>query len=278
MTNVLLFAEQSFNFVGVMLAFGITAGFALVMGVLILVVSHLCAVEEDPRIKQVEGCLAGANCGGCGYPGCGGYAKALVDGTANLDACGQTCADKKAEICGILGVEMGSTEPTICVNACCGGTQCNDKYSYQGLGDCVSQNALAGGSKACSFGCMGAGSCADACPYGAIEVKDGYAQIDPALCRSCGICISTCPKKLIKRIPASAKVFVACSSECRAKEVMSQCKVGCIACGKCARVCPNGAITMVNNVPVIDYSKCTNCGTCAEGCPRHCIKYVHGDK
>ena len=56
---------------------------------------------------------------------------------------------------------------------------------------------------------------------------------------------------------------------------MTKCKAGCIACGKCERNCPSGAIHLVNNVPIIDYSKCTHCGKCLEGCPRHCIKSVH---
>ena len=35
-------------------------------------------VYEDPRIAQVQEVLPGANCGGCGYPGCGGFATACV--------------------------------------------------------------------------------------------------------------------------------------------------------------------------------------------------------
>ena len=42
------------------------------VGAIILVAaSKFMAVEEDPRIEEVAGCLAGANCGGCGYAGCG---------------------------------------------------------------------------------------------------------------------------------------------------------------------------------------------------------------
>ena len=35
-------------------------------------------VYEDPRIAQVQEILPAANCGGCGYPGCGGFAAACV--------------------------------------------------------------------------------------------------------------------------------------------------------------------------------------------------------
>ncbi|MCH5153119.1 MAG: RnfABCDGE type electron transport complex subunit B [Clostridiales bacterium] len=278
MLNNLLFAEigRQIQWMSFAIAIAIVVGVSLVLGVLILLISKFCQVKEDPRIKEIEGCLAGANCGACGYPGCAGFAKALVDGTAKLDACGQTPTEARIEISNILGVAVeGNTEPTVAVVACCGGSKCQDKYAYQGYGDCISQNLLAGGRKACEVGCMGSGSCVDACPYNSIECREGYAHIDPDLCRSCGICIQTCPKRLIKRVPASAKVYVACSTQCRGKDVMTKCQAGCIACGKCERNCPTGAIVLVNNVPIIDYGKCINCGKCLEGCPRQCIKYLH---
>ena len=272
--TTLLFATV--DWVGMAIAVGIMVGISLVLGVCILLISKLCTVTEDPRIGEVTQLLAGANCGACGYAGCSGYAKALVEGTAKLDACGQTTAENKAQIGTILGIQTdGSTEPTIAVVGCCGGTKCKDKYEYQGYGNCVNQSMLAGGRKACDFGCMGSGSCVDACPYLAVECYDGYAHIDPDLCRSCGMCINACPKKLIKRVPVSATVYVACSSQCRGKDVMSVCETGCIGCGKCERLCPSGAIHLVNNVPTIDYGKCTHCEKCLEGCPRHCIKHVH---
>ena len=280
MLNNLLFAiGRQIQWASFGIAIAIVVGVSLVLGVLILVISKFCQVKEDPRIKEIEGCLAGANCGACGYPGCSGFAKALVDGTAKLDACGQTPTEKRVEISNILGIAMeGSTEPTVAVVACCGGNKCQDKYAYQGYGDCVSQNLLAGGRKACEVGCMGSGSCVDACPYMSIECREGYAHIDPDLCRSCGICIQTCPKSLIKRVPSSAKVYVACSTQCRGKDVMTKCQAGCIACGKCQRNCPTGAIVLVNNVPIIDYGKCINCGKCLEGCPRQCIKYLRPEE
>ena len=52
---------------------------------------------------------------------------------------------------------------------------------------------------------------------------------------------------------------------------MKACKVGCIGCMMCTKVCPTGAITVTNNVAHIDPEKCTNCGACADKCPKKII-------
>lgn len=251
---------------------GVMAGIGLIFGVLIIVISRFCVVKTDPKIGEVLSHLCGANCGGCGYPGCEGFAKALVEGKASLDDCGQTTSENKIEISNILGIAYSGGGETVAVVACNGGINCNDKYEYMGYGSCISQQMLANGRKECAVGCMGAGSCVDVCPNLAIECRDGYPQIDADLCVSCGICIRTCPKKLIKRIPKNAAVYVACSTQCKGKEVVSMCRSGCISCGLCQKVCPSDAIRLVNNVPIIDYSKCTGCKLCMQKCPRKVIK------
>ena len=154
---------------------------------------------------------------------------------------------------------------------CAGGQNAADAFTYNGAKDCAEDNKLAGGHKSCKYGCLGDGNCSRACPEGAISLPVGCAQTDDK-CISCGACMLACPKKLFSRIPADARVYIACSSHAKGKAVMDACKVGCIACGKCARVCPQGAITMQDNLPVIDYDKCVNCGKCAEACPRGSIR------
>ena len=156
---------------------------------------------------------------------------------------------------------------------CNGGDACFNKYDYHGYGNCQSCELIAGGIKACPVGCIGLKSCVDICPYNAIELSDeGYAQVNPEKCVSCGACIVNCPKHIIGRIPKSAKVYIACCNHGKGKDVMELCKRGCIGCEICAKTCPVGAISMRDGLPEIDYTKCIGCLKCAEKCPRHCIK------
>jgi ferredoxin len=90
--------------------------------------------------------------------------------------------------------------------------------------------------------------------------------VDREKCVGCGACAAKCPKKIIELVPESKTHVVACSNHQTAKEVKEVCKVGCLGCTLCSKKCPEGAITMEENLPVIDYEKCTNCGTCAESC------------
>lgn len=41
--------------------------------------------------------------------------------------------------------------------------------------------------------CVSCGSCAGACPVGAIAAGDGKYEIDPGACISCGACAGQCP-------------------------------------------------------------------------------------
>ena len=270
MFNLLEITSDTWTTVGIVAA--IFAGSALLIAILILVVGKVFKVNVDEKITKILENLAGANCGGCGCSGCSGFAAKLASGDASLGDCHVTSPEKKEEIAKLLGVEITHEERTVAVVKCHGGAEnCGENFEYKGNPTCAACNSLLGGNKMCTFGCLGCGDCKVVCPEKAIEVTDKLAEVDPDKCISCGACINTCPKHIIERIPASAPVYVACSSPCRAKEVMSVCKVGCIGCGKCARTCPHGAITMKDNLPVFDYTKCTGCLKCVEACPRNII-------
>ena len=268
-----LILAKAVNWVSVGIVLGIIAGLAVVFAVLILIVTKVCHVHEDEKVLKILEHLAGANCGGCGHTGCEDFAKCLACGKAELNDCKATSNEDKAVIAQIAGIEFTAEEATVAVVRCSGGDLAADKFDYIGNPGCVNQMVYQGGRKLCATACMGGGTCQTVCPVNAISVRENeIAFVQREICLSCGACINACPKHCIDRIPASAKVYVACRTHCKGKETMSFCQMGCIGCGMCSRKCPEGAITMVDNLPVIDYSKCVGCMTCVEKCPRHCIK------
>ena len=246
----------------------------LVAAVLLYLVAQKFKVEEDPRIDIVEAIMPGANCGGCGYAGCADFAKALAEGKASLCNCGATSNESKEEISKILGIPFTASEKVFAVVKCAGGINAKDKFSYSGNDSCTAQITFMGGRKVCPEGCLGGGTCVLKCTGNGVLLRDGVALIDKALCEACGACVNACPKHIITTIPKTAKVYVACSTKCKGKDVLNACTVGCIGCGLCAKNCPQGAITMVDNLPVIDYEKCNGCKTCVAKCPRKSIKEI----
>lgn len=267
----MILCDITIDWMQVLLVVGIFAGIAAVLTAAILLIAKFCKVDTEAKIESILSNLAGANCGGCGCTGCDGFAKKLCKGDAVLEECHVTDNDSKKVIAKILGIDYAESEPTVMVVRCSGGLNAVDSFKYCGIVDCGNEDMLFAGAKVCKDGCLGNGSCLAHCPEAAIVLKEGRAEVDPDPCISCGKCISTCPKHLFERIPLHAKVYLACSSLCKGKEVTSMCKKGCIGCGICAKVCPEGAITMNGNLPVINHAVCTGCMTCVEKCPRKVI-------
>lgn len=246
----------------------------LLFAILLGIAGKLFAVETDERVPLVRDCLPGANCGGCGYPGCDGLAEAIVAGVAPADACpvgGASCA---ANVAAVMGVTVSSEEPNVAHVHCGGGCKAIDKAKYEGLQDCNAAMRVAGGPKECAFGCMGLGSCVTACQFDAIHVVDGKAVVDPEACVACAKCVAVCPKKLIDLMPKSKKVHVNCMSRDKGAAAMKVCEVSCIGCKKCENICKFDAIHVKDNIASIDYAKCTNCKMCTKVCPRDCIEPV----
>lgn len=42
--------------------------------------------------------------------------------------------------------------------------------------------------------CVGCGTCADSCQFGALSVSGGIAALDTTACMGCGVCVSKCPE------------------------------------------------------------------------------------
>ena len=247
----------------------------IIFGVLLGAASKIFAVKTDERVPKILEVLPGANCGGCGFAGCSAYANALVSGGVKPNMCpvgGAAVAEKISEI---LGVEAEEKEKMVARVLCNGNPErAVQKYEYDGPRDCHSAARLGGGEKMCPHGCLGFGSCVAVCKFGAISVADGVAVVDVNKCVACGACALECPKKIIKILPAKSKYTITCKSVEKGKITRRDCKVGCIGCCICAKICPKGAIVVKDNVAVIDPMKCVNCGICASKCPQKAINKV----
>ena len=245
----------------------------IVCAAVLVIASKLMAVKEDERFPAVRECLPGANCGACGFAGCDGYAKAMCENPetpTNLCTPGADAVAKK--LSEVLGVEFEDVVEQVAVVHCAGNCEnTQDKVLYSGIESCAAAKLLYGGKGSCTFGCLGLGDCAKACPHDAIFIKDGVASVYTCNCIGCGLCVKTCPNHIISLVPDVKKVVVTCSSRDKGTVTRKVCKNGCIGCKKCEKVCPSGAIKVTDNVAAIDYDKCTDCGACAENCTTHCI-------
>lgn len=253
----------------------IVGGMGLIFGALLSVASKKFAVKVDERVPKIIDALPGANCGGCGYAGCGAYAEAIVNDGAKTNLCPSGGSSSALKIAEIMGTEALEVVPKVARVMCSGTTNCaKTKYIYVGEIDCHSAMKLGGGPKSCTYGCLGLGSCAKVCDKDAISIVNGVAVVDRDKCGACGQCVAECPKNIIELVNADVSYAVSCKSKDKGKKVKSVCDVGCIGCGICAKVCLAEAITLSDNLAVIDSEKCANCGMCAEKCPQKIIDFV----
>jgi len=255
----------------------ILGSLGLLFGVGLFIASRLFRVHVDTRVVRIEHVLPGANCGACGLPGCSGFAKALIHGSAEIDGCTPGGADVTGAIADIMGVEVKLAEKKVAVLRC-RGRDVEDRYEYDGVRSCAAAVILQGGPKLCSFGCIGYADCVDVCPFDALHMVDGIPEVDEEKCTGCGKCANACPKGLFEMRPMKDLVHVCCLSEDSGKITRGACAVGCIGCRKCEKVCKFGAITIVNNLAIFDYEKCTSCGLCVKECPTGSILNFRKDR
>lgn len=257
------------------------AALGLFLGVVIGIAAKFFAVVVDPRVERVAELLPGVNCGGCGFAGCADLAHALVAGHAEVTICPVCAPAAKQEIAVFLGVALDEIEKQVAV-VLCGGDQTQAKFAarYNGVSDCRSAALVAGGAKGCRHGCLGLGSCARGCPFGAIEMTAaGLAVVHPELCVGCKKCVITCPRKLIRMVPARFGVHVYCNSPEKGPAKRKVCQVACIGCRKCVKAAAEGQLTMEGFLARINYASPAPAGpdlVTKAACPTGCLHASSG--
>ncbi len=265
----------------ILIAVIVLGGIGLVAALVLFAASKKFAVHEDPRIAQVAEVLPQANCGGCGYPGCAGFAGACVKaadaGSLDGHLCpvgGQPVMEKVA---GILGMTAAASAPKVAVVRCNGTCEARPRVAeFDGAQSCRVQNMTGMGESLCGYGCLGCGDCVKACQFGAISINaDGIAEVDETKCTACGACAKACPRGIIEiRLagPKGRRLVVMCNNKDKGAIANKACKNACIGCGKCVKTCDKfEAITMENNLAWIDPEKCKMCRKCEEACPKGAI-------
>lgn len=265
-----------------------TIAILVALGVLAALVLYFVAqkfkVYEDPRIDGTEAMLPGANCGGCGYPGCRGLAVALVEQDDISDLfCPVGGVDVMNGVASYLGKSAAVQEPRVAVVRC-GGSYAHRAHTnrYDGAGSCAVIASLYGGPTGCSWGCLGQGDCVRVCKFGALAMDpvSGLPVVDKDRCTACGACVVGCPKSIIelRRKGGGDKcrdIFVNCVNHDKGAVTRRGCEVGCIGCGACVKVCPFGAIQIKDNLAYIDPAVCKFCRKCAPVCPTGAIVEVN---
>ncbi|MBE6391609.1 MAG: ferredoxin [Lentisphaerae bacterium] len=244
----------------------------VVLGGVIGIFVKIFKVEKDARAELALELLPGANCGGCGKAGCADFANALAAGEATPGNCPVSSYEQRSAIAYALGIDAGPVEMKQAV-VCCLADLGAEEIDYNGVPDCNAANLVAGGPTTCRYGCLGLGSCARVCPFGAIEIIGRVAVVHPELCTGCGKCSDVCPRHVIRMVPAGTTVHVYCNSPEKGVVKRTFCQSACLGCRKCERMLPgrfkfNEFLALINyDYPIFlqaeDVEKC--------GCPAGCI-------
>ena len=130
--------------IAIVIASGLVAGVGIVVGIFLGVSGKLLSVPSDGRQAAVRACLPGNNCGGCGYSGCDGLAKAIADGDAPVNACPVGGDAVAGQIAAVLGVEKTESVRMVAFVKCSGSCdKTNFIYEYTAVQDSAPVSAPA---------------------------------------------------------------------------------------------------------------------------------------
>jgi Na+-translocating ferredoxin:NAD+ oxidoreductase RNF subunit RnfB len=263
----------------ILISLGVLCLIAVFAAVILFIVAKNFNVEEDKRIGIIAEILPGANCGGCGFPGCRGLAEAICKANS-LE--GKYCpvggGATMEKIAPILGIKTIIEQPKIAVVRC-NGTKINASrdVDFDGLQSCRFSYNLYTGITGCPHGCVGLGDCIRSCQFDAIHINEEtrLPVVHEEKCVAFGKCAFTFQRgvnQLRYKGHQNHRIWVQCVNKEKGALARKHCKVACIACGKCQKECQFGAITVDNNVAYIDYTKCKLCRKCVAVCPTGAIQ------
>lgn len=256
------------------------AALAVVLSGVLLVAGRFLRVAEDQRLELLVSLLPGTNCGACGRAGCRAFAMTLLAGEAAPAGCSVSSPAAHRRIANFLQVAVGVAERRVARLACAGGRAVAPVLaSYDGERQCAAAAVVAGGGKACAWGCLGFGDCERSCSFSAIRMSpDGLPVVDEARCTACGDCVRACPKDLFKIVPEQPPLWVACSNPLAGSSLLETCRVACTACGRCVQDAPDW-LRLERNLPrLVDGAAGNPPRVAIDRCPTGAITWFRGGK
>lgn len=137
--------------------------------------------------------------------------------------------------------------------------------------------------------CINCGLCMKVCSPSAItrteeDVEGGKKitfRFDLTSCTFCGMCKDFCPQKAIDltadygMVGKREELFTEGSYVKEAPAGKLGIGEDCVYCGLCAKMCPQGAITVdrANKSWTVDEDKCVKCGVCVSKCPKKTLAF-----
>lgn len=184
-------------------------GLGIVIGAVLAAAAKTFYVYEDPKVEAIDHILPGANCGGCGFPGCNANAVAIVNNESDVNSCVAAGKETAEAIALVMGVAISDKEPEFAgLNCDYGNDEADMKYLYKGIGDCRAVTFLFGGMKECRVGCLGLGTCVKACMFNALVIDaNGLPKVDQNKCTGCGACEKVCPKNIIRLSSVTRRIM-----------------------------------------------------------------------
>jgi Na+-translocating ferredoxin:NAD+ oxidoreductase subunit B len=252
------------------------AALAVLLSGILLVAGRLLRVKEDPRLERLVSLLPGTNCGACGRAGCRAFATALLSKEASPAGCPVSSPAAQRRIANFLQVAVGVAERRVARLACAGGRDVAPVLaSYEGDRQCATAAVVAGGGKACAWGCLGFGDCERACDFDAIRMSPrGLPVVDEARCTACGDCVRACPKDLFRIVPEKQPLWVACNNPLAGNSLLETCRVACTACGRCVQDAPDW-LRLERNLPLfVDGATGSPPRAAVDRCPTGAIVWI----